>query len=101
MSQLFLDFQSDISTIETKGNTTKVMSSKKSSKSQTAKKPLNPTELNSLAKVKWSSLQTDLKSAMGDWSELDQQPAAKSPEEEQFEKVKTLIEDLKLKLNDF
>lgn len=121
-----LDFRSDISTIGVKGNTTKVMSNKKSIKPSSAsstmfnatalnsaaqstkhidkeadKKALNPSELQGLAKVKWSSMQTDLKSALGSWSDLDQQSTVKSPEEEQLDKVKTLIEDLKQKLNDF
>lgn len=78
------------------------MSNKKSTKNSPAKSSaLNPSELQGLAKVKWSSMQTDLKSAMGSWSDLDQKPTAKSPEEEQLDKVKSLIEDLKLKLNDF
>ncbi|MCM2352458.1 MAG: hypothetical protein NDI63_02500 [Pseudobdellovibrio sp.] len=84
------------------------MSNKKSSKNSSSAKSsalnpsaLNPSELQGLAKVKWSSMATDLKSAMGSWSDLDQKPAAKSPEEEQLDKVKSLIEDLKLKLNDF
>lgn len=64
------------------------------------KKQLNPTDLNTLAKVKWGYMQTDLKSALGSWSELDTS-ASKSPEEEQLDKVKTLIENLKQKLNDF
>ena len=63
--------------------------------------PLNPTELNSLAKVKWSSMTTDLKSAMGTWAETEQNKAAKSPEEEQLDKVRSLIEDLKDRLNEF
>lgn len=58
-------------------------------------------ELQVLAKVKWNSMQTDLKSALGSWNDLDQTKATKSPEEEQLDKVKSLIEDLKLKLNDF
>lgn len=78
------------------------MSNKKSTKNSPAKSSaLNPSELQGLAKVKWSSMQTDLQSAMGSWSDLDQKPTAKSPEEEQLDKVKSLIEDLKLKLNDF
>lgn len=81
------------------------MSNKKSSKNSTSAKStassLNASDLHGLAKVKWSSLQTDLKSALGSWSDLDQKTIAKSPEEEQLDKVKTLIEDLKLKLNDF
>jgi cation transport regulator ChaB len=65
------------------------------------KKALNPSELQGLAKVKWSSMQTDLKSALGSWSDFEQQETVKTPEEEQLDKVKTLIEDLKQKLNDF
>ena len=62
---------------------------------------LEVKSLDGLAKVKWSSLQCDLKSALGTWDDLDQKPTKKSPEEEQLEKVKTLIEDLKMKLSDF
>lgn len=65
------------------------------------KKPLNASELENLARLKWSSLQTDLKSALGSWSDFDQAEIVKSPEQEHLDKVKTLIEDLKQKLNDF
>ena len=63
--------------------------------------PLNSSDLNGLAKVKWSSLTTDLKSALGSWSENDQKEDQKSPEEEQLDKVRSLIEDLKERLNEF
>ncbi|MFN3697744.1 MAG: hypothetical protein ACK4VO_09920 [Pseudobdellovibrio sp.] len=59
-----------------------------------------PSELDQLAKVKWNSLQTDLAQALGTWNELNE-TNEKSPEEKQLEKVKTLIEDLKSKLNEF
>lgn len=75
--------------------------SNKKSKSKSTAKTLNPTDLQGLAKVKWSSLQTDLKSALGSWSNNDHDEAAKSPEQRQLDKVKSLIEDLKQKLNDF
>lgn len=65
------------------------------------KNAINPSDLQGLAKVKWSSLQTDLKSALGSWSESDHDKVAKSPEQEQLDKVKSLIEDLKQKLSDF
>lgn len=74
------------------------MSNKKSKKKS---KALNPTDLQGLAKVKWSSLQTDLQSAMGSWSDIDHDKAAKSPEQEQLDKVRSLIEDLKERLNEF
>jgi len=59
-----------------------------------------PAELDQLAKVKWNSLQSDLANALGSWNELSE-IKDKSPEEKQLEKVKTLIEDLKSKLNEF
>lgn len=86
------------------------MSNKKSKSKRTAKssaaknanqKALNPTDLQGLAKVKWSSLQTDLKSAMGTWSDNDHDKVAKSPEQQQLDKVRSLIEDLKERLNEF
>ena len=63
--------------------------------------PHTQANIAALAKAKWSYMQTDLKSALGSWDTLDNDKPAKSPEEEQLDKVKTLIEDLKLKLNDF
>lgn len=78
---------------------------KRAAKSNAAKKAepkaLNPTDLQGLAKVKWSSLQTDLQSAMGSWSDNDHDKAAKSPEQAQLDKVRSLIEDLKERLNEF
>jgi hypothetical protein len=76
------------------------MSNNKSAKKRTDA-PINPSDLQGLAKVKWGAMQTDLKSALGSWSDLDQNAQNKSPEEEQLDKVKTLIENLKQKLNDF
>lgn len=79
------------------------MSNNKTAKKNNAlvNSALNSSDLNSLAKVKWNSMQTDLRSALGTWSDLDHTAVAKSSEEEQLDKVKTLIENLKLKLNDF
>ena len=79
----------------------KKSSTAKNSSAKAKSATLNPTELNSLAKVKWSSMSTDLQSAMGTWSESEQNKAAKSPEEEQLDKVRSLIEDLKDRLNEF
>jgi len=69
-------------------------------KSTIDSKALPQDSLNHLAKVKWSSLQSDLLTALDTWNELNPDNK-KSPEEEQLDKVKSLIEDLKLKLNDF
>ncbi|MES2803416.1 MAG: hypothetical protein V4654_13055 [Bdellovibrionota bacterium] len=75
--------------------------SKSSASKNTPQKALNPSDLQGLAKVKWSLLQTDLQSAMGSWSDSDHDKVAKSPEQEQLEKVRSLIEDLKERLNEF
>ena len=53
------------------------------------------------AKARWSFIQSNLGSAASEWTELDQKPPVKSPEEVQFEKVKNIIENLKDKLNEF
>lgn len=63
--------------------------------------PLPQEALNGLAQVKWTSLQTDLRSALGAWNEFPTENKVKSPEEDQLDKVKNLIENLKQKLNDF
>lgn len=51
------------------------------------------------AKVRWSYIQADLDNAASEWSK----PTApvKTPDEEQLEKVKNIIENLKDKLNEF
>lgn len=69
-------------------------------KSSSHTNSIAPAELDQLAKVKWNSLQSDLANALGSWNELND-VKDKSPEEKQLEKVKTLIEDLKSKLNEF
>ena len=55
----------------------------------------------SLKNIKWKTIQTDLKSAMNDWSVLDTKEVPKSHEEEQLDKVKSIIENIKEKLNQF
>ncbi len=54
------------------------------------------------SKVKrWSFIQNDLEKALDTWEELEKTQATMSPEEEQLEKIKTIIGQLKDKLNQF
>ena len=48
-----------------------------------------------------SFIQTDLKSAFDNWQELEKVEACMSPEEEQFVKIKSIIGQLKDKLQQF
>lgn len=54
-----------------------------------------------LKHLKWKSIQTDLKSALSEWSESPSQEVQKTPEELQLDKVKSMIENIKDKLNQF
>lgn len=56
---------------------------------------------NTPIKTQWSSLQNELQSAVNDWSLLSEKMNEISPEEEQIQKVKNLIHDLKAKLKEF
>lgn len=62
---------------------------------QTSKKPTSNKD------IRWSYIQNDLTSMASEWTNLDTKPLAKSLEEEQLEKVKTMISNLKDKLNEF
>ncbi len=50
---------------------------------------------------RWSFIQSDLKQAHSTWAELEKAKIVISPEEEQFEKIKSVIAQLKLKLEQF
>ncbi len=50
---------------------------------------------------RWTFIQNDLENALDTWEELEKSQAGMSPEEEQFEKIKTIIGQLKDKLNQF
>ena len=69
-------------------------STKKRSKNKTLNHK-NPAE------VRWSLIQSDLGSAAQDWTESESKTLVKTHEEVQFEKVKSMIENLKDKLNEF
>lgn len=51
--------------------------------------------------TQWSSLKSELQSAVNDWSLMSEKMNEISPEEEQIQKVKNLIHDLKAKLKEF
>ncbi len=51
--------------------------------------------------TQWSSLKNELRSAVNDWSLMSEKMNEISPEEEQIQKVKNLIHDLKAKLKEF
>lgn len=50
---------------------------------------------------RWSFIQNDLEKALDTWQELERAEAQLSPEEEQFQKIKTIIGQLKQKLEQF
>jgi hypothetical protein len=52
-------------------------------------------------KEKWSFLKSTLESAINDWSELEKMAPQKTPEEEQLEKMRSLISNIKDRLKDF
>lgn len=56
---------------------------------------------NNTKNLKWKTIQTDLKSALSEWSDLESEVMQKTPEEIQLEKVKSMIENIKEKLNQF
>jgi hypothetical protein len=52
-------------------------------------------------KDRWSFIQNDLETAMNTWQELEKAKVVPSPEEEQLVKIKTIIGQLKEKLEQF
>ena len=50
---------------------------------------------------RWSFIQNDLEKALDTWQELEKNQAGLSPDEEQFEKIKTIIGQLKSKIEQF
>ena len=69
-----------------------------SSGSAAASKPVNAAD--SKAK-RWSFIQSDLASALNTWEELEKAEVSLSPEEEQMVKIKTIIGQLRDKLEQF
>lgn len=57
---------------------------------------------NTDAKAKrWSFIQSDLSNALNTWQELEKTALKPSPEEEQLDKIKTIIGQLREKLQQF
>ena len=59
------------------------------------------TEDQNKSKQRWSAIKTDLQLALDDWAELEKQRPALSPDEEQLVKIKSIIGQLKEKLENF
>lgn len=60
-----------------------------------------PLENTANKSKRWSFIQSDLEKALDTWQELEKTQAKLSPEEEQFEKIKTIIGQLKCKIEQF
>ena len=60
-----------------------------------------PTEVSPSKSKRWSFIQSDLEKALDTWQELEKNEAKLSPEEEQLQKIKTIIGQLKEKLEQF
>lgn len=50
---------------------------------------------------RWSFIQSDLSNALNTWQELEKAEVGPSPEEEQLDKIKTIIGQLREKLQQF
>lgn len=60
------------------------------------------TDVNENSKSKrWTFIQTDLEKALSTWAELEKIELVLSPEQEQLIKIKTIIGQLKEKLEQF
>jgi hypothetical protein len=75
------------------------------SQAQPLTPPENPTpaaaETPANKAKRWSFIQNDLEKALDAWQELEKAQSKLSPEEEQFEKIKTIIGQLKSKIEQF
>lgn len=76
------------------------MNSEKSS-DNSAHSPESSNETTPSRSKRWSFIQSDLEKALDTWQELEKASAKLSPEEEQFEKIKTIIGQLKSKIEQF
>jgi len=77
-----------------------------SNSNDSTKHPENKTDETNTEVVvskakRWSFIQNDLEKALDTWQELEKAQAKLSPEEEQFEKIKTIIGQLKSKIEQF
>lgn len=69
--------------------------------SDNKKNIISNTAVPDLKKTKWQSIQTDLNSALSEWAAYENVEIQKTPEEIQLDKVKSMIENIKEKLNQF
>lgn len=59
------------------------------------------TKSDSGQQARWSFIQSDLGSAASEWNQTEISANVKTQDQVQFEKVKSMIENLKDKLNEF
>lgn len=76
-------------------------STQKDPKSLKKKDMAKPPKTEATARARWSFIQSDLDHAASEWLTVEPAAPVKTPDEEQLEKVKNIIEDLKEKLNEF
>lgn len=62
---------------------------------------MSNTTDNKIQLTRWSFIQEDLTQALETWQELENTEAKPSPDEEQLIKIKTIIDQLKQKLEHF
>lgn len=78
-----------------------VKSTKKKLKSNKEKKSELLDSAQAIKPTRWSFIQNDLGKALDTWQELEKSESKPSPEEEQFLKIKTILSQLKDKLEQF
>lgn len=61
----------------------------------------NLSDIKKLQQKRWSFIQNDLLKAIDTWQELEKSEILLNPEQEQLIKIKTLIAQLKEKLEQF
>ena len=76
------------------------MSNTNDSKSTQTVSPITGETQNNKSK-RWGFIQNDLSKALDTWQELEKAEVGLSPEEEQFQQIKTIIGQLKEKLEKF
>lgn len=81
--------------------TTNKMNSDKNTDSRTTENDETTSETTAAKSKRWSFIQNDLEKALDAWQELEKAQTKLSPEEEQFEKIKTIIGQLKSKIEQF
>jgi hypothetical protein len=77
------------------------LSAKPPEQTQTPNAAENQSAAGTTKTRRWSFIQNDLEKALNSWRELEQTATGLSPEEEQLAQIKSIISDLKKKLEEF